>query len=320
MKSLLNSSLIFCATLIFLNLAPNQSDAASCTASTTWNSGTAFDPNEGNFYQTCTATPIAMKLKVFEIGLCKTAPTPADTSTCSTLFKNAAGKEVEINKAGEVPLDQNATMDSGVYGHVYLIISSTFSTKVQMEFSAARKAIDGTAGTVCFTNGNTFDEVTEKYDVISCAGAGAPAFSTETLKVFENTTAGATNAFNAQLNYVAPGTNSRFNLFLLDSNRSLSTRTVLDGNGDLVPMNTVDRPYIFGHQILSNSVSIDPLSTRGLDVGISITDALEVGFVQDGGNYGKDSSGNPLTCNDPNNVGCIADSILSGFQFKITTN
>jgi len=140
------------------------------------------------------------------------------------------------------------------------------------------------------------------------------------LKVFENTTAGATNAFNAQLNYVAPGTNSRFNLFLLDSNRSLSTRTVLDDDGDLVPMNTVDRPYIFGHQILSNSVSIDPLSTRGLDVGISITDALEVGFVQDGGNYGKDSSGNPLTCNDPNNVGCIADSILSGFQFKITTN
>ena len=320
MKNLLTSSLTFFAILIFLNFLPNQSSAASCTSATVWNSGTEFDPNEGNFFQTCTATPISMKLKLFEIGLCKEAPTPADKSTCSTLFKNAAGKEVEINKAGEVPLDPNATMDSGAYEHVYLIISSTFNVKFQMEFNSARTAMDGTTGAICFTNGDTFDEVTEKYDNISCAASGNPAYSSETLKVFENTTAGATNAFNAQLNYIAPGTNTKFNLYQLDSNQSLSTRSVLDGGGDLVDMKTVDRPYIFGHQVLSNTVSIDPISTRGLDVGISLTDGLEIGFFVDGGAYGKDSNGNPLTCNDPSNIGCITSSILSGFQFNITTN
>ena len=292
--------------------------AASCSSATYFGSGTSYKTGESSTYQSCSHTPSGIRLKIYEVGLCKQPPTPADKSSCSTLFTSPDGTTVDISKNGQIPLSDAVTLDEGSYGHVYLIISSTFSSKAQIEFNHSKTAIDNTVGTVCFTNGNTFDEVTEKYDNISCtSGTPNPLFSEETLKVLEDTTLGATDAFNAMLDYTPPGVGAAtFNLYLLDSNKDLSTRSVLDGSNNLVAMSTVDRPFIFGHQILNSSVKIDPDGTNGINVGISVTDGVEIGFVADGG---IQNSGYANCPSNLNGKGCIADLILSGFKFNITT-
>ena len=125
-----------------------------------------------------------------------------------------------------------------------------------------------------------------------------------------------TLALNAYLNAIFPGENNTTtnNLYLLDSNQSLSTVTIAQvQNNELVftDMSLVDRAYILADQAFNSPVQISP-NTKTIDLGISVTDAAEFGFTSD---TAEPNDG--YVCSNNNGEGCIADVVFSWLQLEV---
>ena len=86
-------------------------------------------------------------------------------------------------------------------------------------------------------------------------------------------------------------------MYMIDSSGTLSTAFA-------------DDFAIYGDQTLTTSVSITP-TTSGLDVGISITNAIALGF--------DDPNAGGSTCADATN-GCPSDALFMGLKFLVTSN
>lgn len=101
--------------------------APICNASATLNA------NEG---ETCRATPITYKVKIYEMGLCTASPYGAaktanlfDTANCVVTYTDAAPVEVDIAATigGTVQLNGTSTPPpNGSYTHAYMLMSKDF--------------------------------------------------------------------------------------------------------------------------------------------------------------------------------------------------
>lgn len=127
----------------------------------------------------CLATPSVFKAKIYEMGACTAHPfangtgVSMDKTTCSVLFTNAAGFEVDIaaTLGGEPDALEGETFSptEGVFKYPYIILRPSF------EFNAVVKNTSGTAYTSNGTGG-----------AVLVGNAGA-ANSTDTLDNFDQT-------------------------------------------------------------------------------------------------------------------------------------
>jgi len=274
---------------VTVTLAKATVAGTACTASSKYSDHTGTDSatyseSEDGY---CTITPDSMKVKIYEFGLCTGASSPSDKSACTTLFSSPTGTEIDLAVGLSASLTDDVSLAEGSYSNAYLVLSNVTSLKASHTFSSSRTDLDGNSGNIFYTNGRSWDN--NPNTIITCAASDAAVHSVETIgfgDVENNVHADTVDDYTVSVG----GTSVVTDLYMIDSSGTLSTAFA-------------DDFAIYGDQTLTTPVSITP-TTSGLDLGISITNGIALGF--DG------------TCGDPN--GCPTDALFMGLKFLVSSN
>ena len=225
--------------------------------------GTAANGEDGY----CFYTPEQMNVKIYEFGLCTSASSPTNKSSCEQMFQNTAGVDFNLSVGSVSDLLGEVTVTEGVaYTHAYIVLSNTTSISTTIEFSTERRDDKGNLGKYCFTDGRSVNDVPEPPSIMQCSNdpndpkkRAAP----ETI-VFGDPTVPAYD--NKVLNYTVSmgGTNIVSDLYMVDDTFQMST-------------SFADDHAIYGSQQLATPITID-MSATSFDIGFSITDGVTVGF------------------------------------------
>jgi len=132
----------------------------------------------------CFTEPTYYGITVYEMGLCKGAPTPptittvADTAACEVVFSSAAGALVEVqNGTTSEPAGTFTRPANGTYTHAYMRLNNTFLIKGSVDFGAAHATI---TNRYCVASTATTDNETGANGTCSAvAGATSGLTSTE---------------------------------------------------------------------------------------------------------------------------------------------
>lgn len=275
--------------VVAVTLAKATVAGTACTASSKYSDHTGTDSatyseSEDGY---CTITPDSMKVKIYEFGLCTGASSPSDKSACTTLFSSPTGTEIDLAVGLSASLADDVTLAEGSYANAYLVLSNVTSLKASHTFSSSRSDLDGNSGNICYTNGRSWDD--NPNTIITCAATDAAVHSVETIG-FGDIDNNLHIATVPDYRVSVAGTSVVTDLYMIDSSGTLSTAFA-------------DDFAIYGDQTLTTPVSITP-TTSGLDLGISITNGIALGF--DG------------TCGDPN--GCPTDALFMGLKFLVSSN
>ena len=138
--------------LLFLGAWSNLANAAACTGTGT--TASPITPSE------CQTEPDIYKIKMYEIGLCKTAPTLANLATaCKSVSKISAGGLITVAVGTDSTIPGTFTRpDNGSYNHGYVIMAPEFRLTSTKTFSSNLKGKSNTAGDTCWTlSGQTRD-------------------------------------------------------------------------------------------------------------------------------------------------------------------
>ena len=274
---------------VAVTLAKATVAGTACTASSKYSDHTGTDSatyseSEDGY---CTITPDSMKVKIYEFGLCTGASSPSDKSACTTLFSSPTGTEIDLAVGLSASLADDVTLAEGSYANAYLVLSNVTSLKASHTFSSSRSDLDGNSGNICYTNGRSWDD--NPNTIITCAATDAAVHSVETIG-FGDIDNNLHIATVPDYRVSVAGTSVVTDLYMIDSSGTLSTAFA-------------DDFAIYGDQTPTTPVSITP-TTSGLDLGISITNGIALGF--DG------------TCGDPN--GCPTDALFMGLKFLVSSN
>ena len=274
-----------CFSIVF---ATETLAGTACTSTSTETDHTGLNAANGE-YGYCFHTPEALNLKLYEFGLCTSASSPVNKTTCTALFSNANGKAFNVSVGSVDNLIDGITIDEGTYSHAYIVVSNVTSVKSIIEFSTARTDDRGGQGKFCYTDGRSWDN--NPPSIMSCSNDPSIAVaSVETIALFDN----GNNHSNTELGYTVTqgGVNVVSDLYMINSSGSLSNGF----NDDFA---------LYGSQRLSAPVTIDA-TTENVNVAFSITDGVSIGF-----DSGFDQ--NPATGTSAPN-----DAVWEGLQFVIT--
>jgi len=290
-----NLHVILCFA-VAITLAKATVAGTLCTASSKYSDHTGTDSaaySEGDDGY-CTITPDSMKVKIYEFGLCTGASSPSDKSACTTLFSSPTGTEIDLAVGLSASLTDDVSLAEGSYSNAYLVLSNVTSLKASHTFSSSRTDLDGNSGNICYTNGRSWDN--NPNTIITCAASDAAVHSVETIgfgDVENNVHDDTVDDYPVSVG----GTSVVTDLYMIDSSGTLSTAFA-------------DDFAIYGDQTLTTPVSITP-TTSGLDLGISITNGIALGF--------DDPNAIGSTCADGTN-GCPSDALFMGLKFLVTSN
>lgn len=281
--------------LVIFPLMPSIAEAdTSCAATSKYGDHLDADDTAANGDDGyCRSTPSSLVLKVYEFALCTAEPDPSDTSMCTKLFEKTAGEDFDLSVGVSLSMVENLSIEEGTFTHAYINLSIHTKLKSTLDFSPnTRFDVDGREGKFCFTDGRSIQDT---YSIITCANTAAPQYSFESISLADD----STNAYNGTiLDYpaVVGSTTTYTDLYMLDSDGAAST--------------SFDDDYaLMGVQELNTPAIITP-ATTGLDVGVSVTNGMSFGFMQNG-----DSDGGP-TCNQAN--GCLNDAVFDGLKFLVS--
>ena len=244
----------------------------------------------------CFGTPDVLQMKFYEFGLCEGNADPANRSNCTALFQNTNGIDVNLSAGAFADLVDAVTLTEGSYSHGYIIVSNTVELNLTISFSDVRNTSDGRGnGEVCYTDGRKMSTESNNIafpgqtggSIISCGAVSNAENSIETLTL-NGCGVGYTSSI-PNYRYDAKGVTVTTDLYLIQSDGTLSTGCVADY-------------AFFAVQSLPNPVNITG-DTNGLDVAISLSGAVSVGFTADAANNAA-----------PNDV------MFNGLQFIITSN
>jgi len=146
---------------------------------------------EANF--DCFAQPSSQKVKFYKAMLCTSAYNPdvsdllgpnAFLATCTTIWENPAGDEINITEGITKPLTGTLTVTAGTYQTLYMEIDPTFKYKESAEFNAAmtdNQTPPNTTRKFCATNATSIitnaaaapTNVTCNFTSAALAAAGA---------------------------------------------------------------------------------------------------------------------------------------------------
>jgi|GEM_PF-670292 len=113
----------------------------------------------------CLTEPDIYKVKVYEMGLCATAPTLANfTTSCTAVTKIATGGLLTVATGVNAVVPGTFTRpDNGVYGYAYMVLAPEFRLTSTKTFSSSMMGYknestignDGASGTTCWTRAVT---------------------------------------------------------------------------------------------------------------------------------------------------------------------
>ena len=236
--------------------------------------------NGRNFY--CLQTPETLSLTFYELGMCTSNVTPSDRSGCTPIFKNTSGKEIDLSKGAIADLVDEVTLTEGTYTHGYLVVDHTVKLSVSMELSGARTDDSGGSGKHCFTDGRS---INNSPSILTCDTSPDPEPSSETMTL---TGCAPHSSLIPNYTYQAKGVSVTTDLYMINSSGLRST-------------SCADDFAFFAVQPFSSPVSVSA-NTQGIDVAISLSGAVSVGFT-DGGDRTSPR-----------------DAMFNGMQFTITAN
>ena len=290
-------SAIICIALatFFANSEAHADTTCGPNSNAIAHTGSGNAANGDNGY--CFGTPDVLQMKFYEFGLCEGNADPANRSNCTALFQNTNGIDVNLSAGAFADLVDAVTLTEGNYSHGYIIVSNTVELNLTISFSDIRNTsnvpVHG-SGKVCYTDGRKMS--TESNDIafpgqtggsiISCGAVSNAENSIETLTL--NGCGGGHTSSIPNYLYDAKGVTVTTDLYLIQSDGTLSTGCAADY-------------AFFAVQSLPNPVNITG-DTNGLDVAISLSGAVSVGFTS-------------LL-----NNAAPTDVMFNGLQFIITSN
>jgi len=132
--------------------------SAACTTS----SGKTVLPSSTGFVNACSIEPDHFEVKIYELMLCTSAPTPPTTSSpalttsCQLVMSSAAGSDVVVATGVTSPITATIKRpDNGTYTHALVRINNTFTLGDSREYSASINGYDGGSngtGVFCATS------------------------------------------------------------------------------------------------------------------------------------------------------------------------
>lgn len=157
--------------LLFLGAWSNLANAAACAGAGT--PASKITPSD------CQTEPDIYKIKVYEMGLCKTAPTLANLATaCTSVSKIPAGGLITVAKGTDSTMPGTFTRpDNGSYTHGYVIMAPEFRLTATKTFTSNLKGKSETAGDTCWTlSGQTRDSnVSTAYNGVASTVIAGPS-------------------------------------------------------------------------------------------------------------------------------------------------
>ena len=294
------SQLNLCSALIciaFASFFANSEAYADTTCGPNSNAaahtGVGNAANGDNTY--CFATPQVLQMKFYEFGLCDGTADPANRSNCTAVFKDTNGKDVNLSAGGVSDLVDAVTLTEGSYSHGYMIVSNTVELNLSIEFATDRIDDDGDTGKICYTDGRKISTSSNDIaypgetgnSIVSCAAQANAVNSKETLSL--NGCGMGYTASYPNYQYSAKGVTVTTDLYIVKSDGTLSNGCAADH-------------AFFAVQPFQNPVNITG-DTSGLDIAVSLSGAVSVGFTANGANNAA-----------PNDV------MFNGLQFIITSN
>jgi hypothetical protein len=116
-----------------------------------------------NKTQSCYTQPTEYYMTIYKVGLCTTQPTapsansPADFSSCTTVYENTSGSRMQIVKGTSSAL-LGGTMTrpaNSNYPYGYVIVAPQFEIKTSSKFLSATPALGGGSGDTCWSTAGT---------------------------------------------------------------------------------------------------------------------------------------------------------------------
>ena len=305
-KSVLVVSFLVCAYPLHA-ITPDGFCEASDTAATP-----GVLKADGGYY--CLVEPDVVIFKIHEIGVCTSAATPADRSSCTAVFTSAAGTSANLTGGSSIPLDAGISLSEGTYSHGYILVDNTYSMRFSHTFSTDRtnstgmqdkpgggqQGIRGTSGPTCFTNANAVGARTS----VSCgANASAAGLSTNTEYFLGNT---APFSSDTKTFSVGGQPGALTSVWVLNSDQTQAGIDYLLDNGGQPNgwiSGSTDRKYIFAVQSLASPMIISP-DTVSINVTFNVTNSTAFDF---------------LDPNDSGCPGCVSAVNFEGMKFNFSS-
>jgi len=292
MKNLLNSSLTFFAILIFSNVVPSQSDAASCTNATDG----ATITYSGGYAECSDATPDELKIDFYKLALCSAKPTYTDESSCTFIINSDTPQSLEIGIGKEIDLVSNdISIAEGKYPYAMLLVGSKIGLKTTLKFATAQNGGLSGNGTSCWTNGSPLANSYASKAVmpITCGAdtSANPQFSDETFVAFGDPSVALTPSMLNQRSV-----STIFDIHLLKNSNVLA---------DMPGAGGPNARFIWGVQKFDITPEITA-NTKSIDLGFKLTKGMIVTF---------NNAGLP-ECNNK----CVEGVNLMSFAFTVDVN
>lgn len=270
---------------------------------------------------TCKVTPSQLTFKIYEVGICTADATPADKSSCTAVFTNTTGLDINLTAGGNIPLNPEVSLTEGQYNYGYMLVGTTQKIKISQTFTgtarqsssgenagAAIKAVDGSSnpieGLVCVSNGTTFGD----NDSVTCGAAGTvPTAANNMNQVLGDHS--VKYAYDTATFSVPGETSTTTKIWVLNSDQAAITTqdyTVVGGGNNAFTgwSGTPDRPYNFAVQALSPQMNITP-TTANINIKFVVTGAGAIDFWPS----------TEATC-----VSCLRDLTFEGMKFQFTAD
>ena len=297
-KSMLVVSFLVCAYPLHA-ITPDGFCEASDTAATP-----GVLKADGGRY--CLVEPDVVIFKIHEIGVCTSAATPADRSSCTAVFTSAAGTSANLTGGSSIPLDAGISLSEGTYSHGYILIDNTYSMRFSHTFSTDRtsstgQGIRGTSGPTCFTNANAVGDPTS----VSCGANASAAGLSTTTEYF----VGLTAPFSSHTDTFSVGgqPGALTSVWVLNSDQTQAGIDYLLDAGGQEPDGWIggstDRKYIFAVQSLASPMIISP-DTVSINVTFNVTNSTAFDFLA------PTDSGCP---------GCVSEVNFEGMKFNFSS-
>ena len=289
--------------------------AVECVSSSSDGVSTALNPLSG--LNSCSVTPDAIEVKLFDLGVCTSAPSvnpdfTINYSSCVSLFSDSSGRSVTLSNGMQVSLNKEVALEETTYTHGYIILGSTFAIKTKFTFNynvaTEDNALNPGPGKYCYTDGSSYDAGAPSN--LTCSNdSGLPGYAASSeslLELYANYPgSGGTSNYYPNVTAVIDGINETFDLFALDSTKKI------DATATYTP---AQRPYMLGIQRLSSPMIVSA-NTTNIDARISLSNGVMLGFAPNGSDT---LNGDDFDCT--NVGGCLVDALWTGLAFRFVAN
>lgn len=244
----------------------------------------------------CSVNPDLMRIRVYQVALCSSAPTYSDTSSCQFVYNAPAGRVVSISSGVSAPLTGVFELEYGSYPYVYIVIDNTvaFQSTFNVPDAVGVMYTEQQPATTCWTNGNDAkqDFTSEPQPVnVDCGSTPNSQVSTEIFRSF-------TDSMVASVTGVPGVGGDTFDAHLISASGNLAS--IVSQAGEFI---SSDADKLVLIQNSASPLVIDE-NTTNIDFGFATTNRMNVMFL-------------PCMINS-NPDECAAYSFTTGLQINAT--